>query len=765
MIGRTLDHYKIESKLGEGGMGVVYKARDLHLGRFVALKVLPAGKMADAVRKQRFVQEAQAASALNHPNIVTIYDIRSEAGLDFIAMEYIEGTTLEESMASAVKKGFAPRQLLRFGVQIADAVANAHAAGILHRDLKPSNIMITTEGRLKILDFGLAKLVDHAEVVADAATAATGVARALTEEGSVVGTPSYMSPEQADGRPLDRRTDIFSFGSILYEMATGRRPFIGGSAISTLAKILSEDPPPPGELVPDIPQELETLILRCLRKDPARRYQSMADLRVALEDLESGRAPRTEPARERKPAVTATVAAPFTPSIAVLPFSNLSADKDNEYFSDGLAEEILNALTQLSGLRVIARASAFAFRGREHALAEIGEKLRVESILQGSVRRAGNRLRVTAQLINVSDESQLWSERYDREMTDVFAIQDEVAQAIVEKLKIRLKSGAVELGAKRHSENLEAHNLYLKGVFYANRFSPADLAKARECLQRAVAIDPGHARAWAQLAEYHIHVSFAVPPVEEMPQAMEAARRAIAADSGLSAAHAAQALVLGFYEHRWKEALTQIEAAASLPPTTWYYFWGANVFWSNGKFDAAEQYYRKALECDPLSFLAHSVLGLFYNARGRHDLALNHANQAMEISANPGSMSLLGITLSNLGRHEDGIGWLEKSRQFGAHHFIGYLGLAYARGGRRADAERLLAEFEDMRRAKYISANVLVLCAMALGDTERALDWLNTAAEEHDLSLGFMVGNSYFDPLRPHPRFAEIMRRANLPAF
>src|SRR5579883_2920570 len=294
MIGRTLDHYKIESKLGEGGMGVVYKARDTRLGRFVALKVLTPGKMADAERKQRFVQEAQSASALNHPNIVTIYDIRSEDGVDFIAMEYIEGNTLEESMASASKKGFAPRQLLKLAVQIADAVANAHAAGILHRDLKPSNIIVTTDGRLKILDFGLAKLLDSADAAEDAPTA---VSRPLTEEGIVVGTPSYMSPEQADGRPLDRRSDIFSFGAILYEMATGRRPFIGGSSLSTIAKILSEDPPPPGELVPGIPQELEKLILRCLRKDPARRYQSMADLKVALEDLQAERQSEAAPAR------------------------------------------------------------------------------------------------------------------------------------------------------------------------------------------------------------------------------------------------------------------------------------------------------------------------------------------------------------------------------------------------------------------------------------------------------------------------------------
>jgi serine/threonine-protein kinase len=389
--------------------------------------------------------------------------------------------------------------------------------------------------------------------------------------------------------------------------------------------------------------------------------------------------------------------------------------------------------------------------------------------LQGSVRSAGSRLRVTAQLIQVSDESQLWSERYDREMTDVFAIQDEIAQAIVEKLKVRLRSGLSEPmgepGMKRPTENLEAHNLYLKGVFYANRFSPADLAKAYDYLHQAVAIDPSHARAWTQLAEYHIHKSFNAPPCEEMPQALEAARRAIAGDSSLGAAHAAQALVLAFYEHRWKEALTQIEAASSLPPTTWYYIWGAGILWGNGKFDAAEQYYRKALECDPLSSLAHFVLALFHNARGRPDLALPSAQQAMEMSLNPGSMSLLGTTLSELGRHEEGIAWLEKSRASGDHHFMGYLGLAYVRGGRRGDAERLLAECEETRRRKYISANVLVLCAMALGDIERALDWLDTAAADRDLSLGFMRGNSYFDPLRSHPRFAEIMRRVNLPAF
>ncbi len=740
--GTRLGPYEILAPLGAGGMGEVYRARDTRLGRDVAIKVLPSDKTS-ADRLQRFLREARAASQLNHPNVVAIHDIAEHEGVHFIVMEYVDGQTLCDAIPA---RGWEASRVIGYAGQIVASLVKAHASGIVHRDLKPANIMVTADGVIKVLDFGLAKLQEPSGHDDAALTAET-------LPGAILGTAAYMSPEQASGRPADARSDIFSLGLVLYEMLTGQRAFRADNPLSTMAAILSKEPRPLREAAPQTPPELERIVSRCLRKEADKRFQSAVDLKLALEDLGATQ--------------DTTQATAETPSIAVLPFANLSADKDNEYFSDGLAEEILNALTQLPGLRVIARASAFAFRGREHALAEIGEKLKVQSILQGSVRRAGNRVRVSAQLIQVADESQLWSERYDREMTDVFAIQDEMAQAIVEKLKVKLGGRPAEPLVKHYTENPDAHSLYLRGVFYVNRYTPSDMAKGLEYLQEAVASEPRHARAWVQLAEYHIHRNFtaAGPPSTEMPQALEAAQRALAADSSLGEAHAGRALVLASYQHRWTEALAQIEAASRLPPTAWSFIWGGCVQWGNGKLEEAERSFRRALECDPLSVIGHYVLALLYNGTCRYDLALTNARQAVDISANAGSMAMLGEALSNLGRLDEGVAWLEKARQSIPHcpGFMGFLGLAYMRAGRRTDAERLLAELEDKRRREFASAYALVLCALALGNIERALDWLDTAAEDRDGWLGFLPGTSQFAALRSHPRFVEIMKRVNSP--
>lgn len=374
---------------------------------------------------------------------------------------------------------------------------------------------------------------------------------------------------------------------------------------------------------------------------------------------------------------------------------------------------------------------------------------------------------MTVQLINVADESQLWSERYDREMTDVFAIQDEIAQAIVEKLKVKLGGQAGEPLVKHYTENPEAHSLYLKGVFHINRYSPSDMVKGHEYLKEAVATEPRHAPAWVQLAEYHIHRSMTAvaPPSTEMPLALEAAQHAVAADPTLGAAHAALAFVMGFYQHRWTEALAQIEAASHLPPTSWYFIWGGCILWSNGRLDEAARSVQRAVECDPLSMIAHYLLALHSNYRGKYDLAITHASQAAEIGGNIGAVAaMLGEAHSNLGRLDEGVAWLEKARQTTDSRpgFVGYLGFAYMRSGRRAHAERLLAELEEKRRQQYLSPFAIALSALALDDTERALRWLDTAVEDHDGWIGFVPGNPYLERLRSNPRFQEIMKRANL---
>jgi serine/threonine protein kinase len=422
--GVRLGPYEILAFLGAGGMGEVYKARDSRLHRIVALKTLPPETVADADRKRRFLVEAQAASSLNHPNIVTIHDISEQNGVCFIAMEYVAGTTLEQANTGS---GLPIKDAMKYAAEIADALAAAHEAGIIHLDLKPANIMITDDGRAKLLDFGLAKLARPvmAPGIEDV-TRSTGPAAFL-------GTPAYMSPEQIEGRTLDCRSDIFSYGLVLYEMFSGQRAFRAETWVSILTAILHDEPRSMRNIRATIPPSLEQHVARCLRKDPAQRFQTMRDVKQALAEAASS-------------AMTTADAH----SIAVLPFVNLSADKENEYFSDGLAEEIINALTKVPDLKVIARTSAFAFRGKKQDLRAIGDRLRVETILEGSVRRAGNRIRITAQLIKVADESHLWSERYDREMTDIFAIQDDISQAIAKALTVKFAM------PQRHTLNIEA---------------------------------------------------------------------------------------------------------------------------------------------------------------------------------------------------------------------------------------------------------------------------------------------------------------------
>ncbi len=534
--GERLGPYEILALLGVGGMGEVYKARDTRLQRVIALKTLPAEKVADADRKRRFLVEAQAASRLNHPNIVTIHDISEENGVCFIAMEFVAGTTLEQANPGT---GLPLKQAMKYAAEIADALAAAHSAGIIHRDLKPANIIITEDDRVKLLDFGLAKLVEPAALAAEAATATR------TVPGAIMGTVDYMSPEQAQGREVDARSDIFSFGLVLYEMLCGQRAFQGDSWISTLTAILHDEPRSLRDINAAIPALVEQHVTRCLRKDPSQRFHTMLDVKKALADTALPGARKEE-----------------APSIAVLPFLNLSADKENEYFSDGLAEEIINALTKVPELRVIARTSAFAFRGKEQDLRTIGERLRVGTILEGSVRRAGNRIRVTAQLIKVADESHLWSESYDREMTDIFAIQDDISCAIANALKVKLAT-------PRHcTANIEAFQCYLKGLYWYQRYTPESLTKAKESFERALGHDPGYAPAHAGLAVFNYGLgTLGIKRMIEMtPLAKSAAEKALAIDETLSEAHSVLGLLAGSVEYDWKVAERHFQAALAVDP-------------------------------------------------------------------------------------------------------------------------------------------------------------------------------------------------------
>jgi TolB-like protein/tRNA A-37 threonylcarbamoyl transferase component Bud32 len=532
--GIRIGPYEILSLLGAGGMGEVYKARDTRLNRIIALKTLLAEKVGETDRKGRFLLEAQAASKLNHPNIVTIYEISEENGIRFIAMEYVSGATLEQVNAG----GPLPlKDAIKYAAEIADALAAAHSVGIIHRDLKPSNIIITEDGRVKLLDFGLAKLIETATPTAEAETATL-----RTIPGAIMGTAAYMSPEQAEGRKLDARSDVFSFGLVLYEMLSGQRAFRGDSWISTLAAILHEDPRPLRDIKGSIPALIEQHVARCLRKDPLQRFQTMADVKQALTAASS------DAAREEGP------------SIAVLPFVNLSADRENEYFGDGLAEEIINALTKVPELRVIARTSAFAFRGKEQDLRTIGQRLRVGTILEGSVRSAANRIRVTAQLINVADESHLWSDRYDREMTDVFAIQDDISQAIANALKVKVAP------PRRRTANIDAFQSYLKGLYWYQRYTAESLARAKESFEQALKHDPAYAPAHGGLAVFYCGLGAVgiKRMIEMVPLAKSAAENALAIDQTLSEAHSVLGWVAGAVEYDWQSAEHHFQVAMAV---------------------------------------------------------------------------------------------------------------------------------------------------------------------------------------------------------
>ncbi len=783
MIGTTISHYEVLEKLGEGGMGAVFKARDTQLGRHVAIKVLISTTADSADMRARFLQEARAASSLNHPNIITIHDIVAwgdeKTGGDSIVMELVRGQTLGDMIAG----GKIPAvDAIRIAMQMADALSAAHNIGIVHRDLKPANVMVTPEGLAKVLDFGLAKLSGDDSGGALAMDAEDDVTRSVhiaagpkTAAGAIIGTVAYMSPEQAQGRKIDPRSDIFSFGSVVHEMLTGARAFQGKSGLETLAAVLRDDPKSLAEAGAEAPVELQAILARCMKKDPDQRFQQMADVKAALEEIYF--ATRSGVMSAASGVWTRQAPAKASPSIAVLPFVNMSSDKENDYFSDGLAEEIINALTHVSGLRVTARTSAFVFRGAQQDIRKIGESLNVASVLEGSVRKAGNRVRISVQLINVGDSSNVWSERFDREMTDVFEIQDEISVAIVGHLKTALTGDlnqpiaavSTVMVVRRFTENLEAYDLYLRGRYELYKMTREGLDAARRLFEQAIRMDPGYALAHDGLASSWFSEGFLgfASPREVMPKAKAAVRKALELDDTVAEAHATLGAVLALYDWDWpgaeRELLRSIELNPASPVARDLY----SFFFlrPTGRLDEAVTQVQNALSLDPLSILFRVHLGFLHYLQRNFDLSIAQFRKVLEM--NPQyylAHAMMGQVYTQAGKYAEAAACYVQARAADAgSNFVDSLeAMTLAAAGDIAAVRPLLQSIERRAADAYISPVSIAYVYTALGDRESAFELLDQAITDRDPNILGLKSNPIFDSLRSDPRYPGLLAKMQL---
>lgn len=791
MIGQTISHYRILEQLGAGGMGVVYKAHDSRLDRALALKLLPEELAQQPQALERFRREARAASALNHPGICTIYDIGEQDGRAFIAMEFIDGETLRSHIHG---QALPLEEILKLGIQIAEALDAAHAEGIIHRDIKPANIFVTKRGQAKVLDFGLAKLIPKG--IAGAGLEFGGQSQDSSSiVGIISGTPSYMSPEQVRGDDLDQRTDIFSLGLLLYEMATGRQAFGGGTGGMIIEAVLTRPPVSVRSINLNIPPRLESIIDKALHKDRGQRYQRasdmLADLQRLKRDTDSGRRDQeeetesvlisaTDPSSSTGTRTSRASAAQTTTlrpgrvskiigSLAVLPFENVSRDPENEYLSDGIAGSLINILATVPRLRVMAQSTVFRYKGREIDPQAIGRELNVRAVLTGRMMQSGGSLRIGTELVDVATGAQLWSAQFDRKPGDIFLIQDEISNEISGKLRLQLTRAERKRLIRRDTEDAEAYRLYLQGRHHWNRWTEEGFYKAIGYFQQAVEKDPSYALAYTGLAESYVLLGWNsyLPPKDAFPKGKAAAMTALHLDPDLGEAHTPLAAALWLYDWQWKEAQTEFKRSLELNPAyPTANHWHAEYVMTMGHQLEAIAKMKNSQELDPLSLIISVAIGwAFYMAR-RYDEAIEQLLRTVELDPNyPVTHWILGLLYRKTGRYELAVTAGEKGVNLsgGSPLMRAALAHTYGESGRTKEAVQVLDDLTELAKHKYVAPHFFAGIHIGLGENERAIQYLEKSWEDHSHWLIYLHLDPSMDALRSNPSFQDLLRRVGLP--
>ena len=787
IAGRSISHYRVIDKLGGGGMGIVYRAEDSRLGRFVALKFLPQVAHSDLVAIERFRREARAASALNHPHICTIYDIGEHEGHQFIVMELLEGHTLKRAIACGPTE---VARIIKTGLQIAEALEAAHAKAIVHRDIKPANIFVTERGQVKVLDFGLAKLLLPP-------SAETTLLEEPIHTRGPVGTLPYMAPEQALGREIDARTDIYAFGMVLYEMAASKRPFREDFPTHLIDDILHKTPPPLGRLGCGTPDRFDEITLKCLEKDPQARYSSATDVISALQEIASGSTGSQVISARRRSQWRAWTVVSLAAlllagigfgfnlggwrsrllskpslhinSLAVLPLANLSGDPSQDYFSEGITEALTTDLAQISALHVISRTSAAHFKDNRETLSEIGRRLNVDAFVEGSVTRSGDHVRITAHMIDAQSDRDVWARTYERDLKDVLALEDEVARDIAAEIRIKLTPQEKSRLAISRTVNPEAYEAYLKGRYFWNKRTEKDVRKSTEYFEQATRLDPDYALAYAGLAESNIVLAGyrILPPTEAFPRVRTAALKALELDEALAEAHVSLGALK--WEYEWDKSASEKEYRRAIelnPNDATAHQWYAEELAATGRGYEALAEIKRARELDPVSLPISLVEGWILYLGRHYDQAINQYRKTLEMdSTYPLAHLYLGRALVQEGDFDQAIIECQTAvRLSDSHPFhLAWLGYAYAMSGKRNEAIGLLHQLEALSRQRYVPSHDIAALQAGLGQHSEAIAWLKKAYDERSQAVLQVAVEPEFDLLRQDPRLQDLLRLASSP--